>query len=83
VTLAEAGERLVDAAWAGLDRDPAAVEERVDERLVAAHLDRLIGNLLDVWKTKAVRSQPSPGRKDPAKSRVSGPPLTGPLCCLG
>ncbi|EMY32400.1 MarR family transcriptional regulator [Arthrobacter crystallopoietes BAB-32] len=64
VALTEAGERLVDSAWAGLDRDLAAVEEGVDERLLAAQLDRLIGNLLNVLEAQ--------GGTQPVKARRKG-----------
>jgi DNA-binding MarR family transcriptional regulator len=63
VSLTEAGERLVAAAWEGLDRDLADVEEGIDERLLTEQLDRLIGNLLKVLEAQGGVQPVNAGRK--------------------
>jgi DNA-binding MarR family transcriptional regulator len=59
VSLTVEGERLVHAAWQGLDRDLAEVDEGVDEAALAAQLDRLIRNSLAVL-AKQQGQQPIP-----------------------
>jgi DNA-binding MarR family transcriptional regulator len=59
VSLTAEGKRLVDAAWQGLERDLAEVDEGVDEAALAAQLDRLIRNSLAVL-AKQQGQQPPP-----------------------
>jgi len=48
VTLTPAGERLFDAAWAGLEAHQNGLERGVDEPALVAQLDRIIANALEI-----------------------------------
>jgi DNA-binding MarR family transcriptional regulator len=48
VSLTAAGETRFDAAWAGLETHQSGIERGVDEAALAAQLDRLIANGMEL-----------------------------------
>ncbi|GAB3607346.1 hypothetical protein GCM10027413_27550 [Conyzicola nivalis] len=50
VVLTSEGESRVEAAWQGLEQHQDGVDSGVDERVLAAQLDRLIQNALGILK---------------------------------